>query len=97
MIAPTDREKEISRRLKVDMEVIGADGNHIGHIKQVRPTQFLLHRPESPSIFVPYSAVDTFSEIDNRVVLNVPEGRIAEMDWPGLESDESVLKPLGGT
>ncbi len=87
---------DLSERLRVDMEVIGADGNHIGHVRQVRPHDFLLHRPLSPSVFVPFGAIDTVSATNNRVTLTVSEGAIAESGWAGLEADVSATRSLGG-
>jgi hypothetical protein len=84
------------RRMKTEMEVIGQDGNHIGHVREIRPRDFLLHRPGAISVFVPFEFVDEVSEPGNRVILKVTEGQIAEMDWPSLEEDVSARKPLGG-
>ncbi len=92
-----DENREAARKLKNDMEVLGSDGSHIGHIREVRPDSFLLHRPLSVSVFVPFHAIDTISESDNRVILKVSEGQIAESGWPSLEADQSARKPLGGT
>ncbi len=88
--------KDLSEKLRVDMEVIGTDGNHIGRVQQVRPHDFLLHRPLSPSIFVPFGAVDTVSGKNNRVTLTVSEGEIAESGWAGLEADVSATRSFGG-
>ncbi len=88
--------KDLSERLRTDMEVIGRDGNHIGHVLQVRPHDFLLHRPLSPSVFVPFDAVETVSEKNNRVTITVSEGEIAEAGWEGLEADVSATRSLGG-
>lgn len=88
--------KDLSEKLRVEMEVVGADGNHVGHVRQVRPHDFLLHRPLSPSVFVPFSAVDTVSVKNNRVTLTVSEGQIAESGWAGLEADVSATRSLGG-
>jgi hypothetical protein len=39
--------------------------------------------------------LDPVLATENRVVLTVSEGEMEEMGWPGLEADQSVLKPLG--
>ncbi len=95
-MSPLNDATDMSQRLRSEMEVIGRDGNHIGRVLQVRPHDFLLHRPLSPSVFVPFDVIDRVSERDNRITLTVAEGEIAERGWPGLEDDVSVAKSLGG-
>jgi hypothetical protein len=70
-------EKEsFVRRLKNDMEVTGAEVNHLGHIAQVRPKDFLLHRPLTVAIFVPFTAIERVSEADTGSFLMCRKGRL---------------------
>lgn len=74
-------------QVKTGMEIVGSDGGHIGHVKEVRDTDFLVSRPMARDIYVPFSAVRSCSE--TRCELNIPADQVDSMGW--------MSPPLGGS
>lgn len=71
-------EDEMASRVVQGMEVVDLEGNRVGKVKEVRPTDFLLSRRWSRDVYVPYF----FSNLDgNIVVLHVLENEIEDQGW----------------
>ncbi len=69
------------------MTVAGSDGWPVGHVKDVRRTDFLVNRPLARDIYVPYSACQALEE--DRVILNVPGGAVGDQGWASPEETQS--------
>lgn len=93
MTESTGEERDFPKQAMAGMQVVGRDGNHIGKVKVVRPGDFLLERPYSREIFVPFEHVESLSRADNRITLRISEGEIAEMTWKSL-ADDNVEEPF---
>ncbi len=67
-------------QIRAGMEVVGANANPIGRVKEVRHNDFLVDRRMQRDIYVPITAVrDVRGE---RIVLDVPNYQIDNMGWP---------------
>lgn len=65
-------------RVRPGMEVVDAQGEHIGTVKAVRSTDFLVDRRMARDIYIPCRAI---SSCDRKVKINVEKGRINDMGW----------------
>ena len=63
-----------------DMEVVGADDQPVGRVKEVRDGDFLVDRPSARDVYVPLDAVTDVAS--NRVRLNVQAHEVDDMGWP---------------
>ncbi len=61
------------------MEVIDSDGNHVGAVKEVRNGDFLVNRPMSRDVYVPFG--DCNVTADGKVQLNVRADQIDQQAW----------------
>lgn len=67
-------------RIVEGMEVVGADGESVGNVKEVRKKDFLVDRRVlRRDVYVPVNAIRGIS--DERIVLEVEADWIDEMDW----------------
>jgi hypothetical protein len=66
-------------QIRETMDVVGADGEKIGTVKEVRGADFLLDRPMARDLFVPFGAVRTVD--GERVMLAIRSEQIDEQDW----------------
>ncbi len=71
---------ETGGRIQVGMEVVGANANPIGRVKEVRHNDFLVDRRMQRDIYVPITAVRDV--LGGRVVLAVPNYQVDNMGWP---------------
>ena len=62
------------------MRVVGADGEEVGAVKDVRPTDFLLARRLARDVYVPLTAVRAVA--GGVVTLTLPAGRVDDQGWP---------------
>jgi hypothetical protein len=62
------------------MRVVGADGEEVGAVKAVRPTDFLLTRRLARDVYVPLTAVRAVAA--GVVTLTLPAGRVDDQGWP---------------
>jgi hypothetical protein len=61
------------------MPVLGADGMHVGHLKQVRLADMLVDRALRRDVYVPFEAIaDVRSE---GIVLTIPADQVDSMHW----------------
>lgn len=77
-------------QIQVGMQVTSLDGERLGEVKEVREGEFLLDRPMSRDLWVPFSAVLATSDYTGNirgpvqpdaVVLEVAHARVDEMGW----------------
>ncbi len=61
------------------LQVVGAQGNHIGIVKEIHAHDFLLGRLEGMDVHVPFSAIQMIA--DDRAVLNVTADQIDSQHW----------------
>ncbi len=66
-------------RLRPGMEVLAADGDELGWVKDVRSADFLLERSMQRDVYVPFDAIRDISS--DRIVLNVASDQIDNMGW----------------
>lgn len=66
-------------RLRPGMEVLAADGDELGRVKDVRSTDFLLERSMQRDVYVPFDAIRDISS--DRIVLNVASDQVDNMGW----------------
>ena len=71
-------EDSLSRVLQKDMPVVDVNGKKVGNVKEVRSTDFLLHRLLHRDYYVPYLAC-TFD--GQNVVVNVQAEEIGNQGW----------------
>ena len=61
------------------MPVLGADGVHVGRLKQVRLADMLVDRALRRDVYVPFEAIaDVRSE---GIVLTIPADQVDSMNW----------------
>jgi hypothetical protein len=61
------------------MGVFGIDGDEVGRVKEVRPTDFLVDRPMQRDVYVPFDSIQNIAA--GRIVLNVRAGQVGDMGW----------------
>ncbi len=64
--------------VRVGMEVVDAQGHHMGKVKAVRASDFVVDRRFRRDIALPFQAIQMTGE---RVVLNVPAKDATKIDW----------------
>jgi sporulation protein YlmC with PRC-barrel domain len=64
--------------VRVGMEVVGSDGRHMGTVKAVRASDFVIDRRFRRELAAPFEAIQ---EVGERVVLSVPAREATRMDW----------------
>ncbi len=69
----------IQAQVRQGMEVVDAEGNRLGEVKDLRGGDFLLDRPMRRDLFVPFSAVRECS--GNRVTLRFRDDEIHDQKW----------------
>ena len=78
-------------QIQPDMDVVSIDGEHIGSVKEVRETDFLLNRPLARDLWVPFSSVLEAGEHGgafrrgptqaSEVMLNVTAAHVDDQGW----------------
>ena len=81
-------------RVRVDMQVVGVDGERIGRVKELHGDEFLLERSMARDVFVPMRFVQNTH--DDQVVLSIPAGEVNSMGWRSPELIETP-PPISGT
>ena len=66
-------------RLRPGMEVLAADGDELGWVKDVRSADFLLERSMQRDVYVPFDAIRDISS--DRIVLNKASDQVDNMGW----------------
>lgn len=77
--APRGSAAKGSVQITQRMEVVGTDGNQVGHVKDVRGADFLVDRPMKRDLYIPFDAVQVVQE--NQVILSIPASQVDEMKW----------------
>ncbi len=80
-------------RVADGMQVLGADSDHIGFVRDVEETEFLLYSPDLGPVLVPYSAIDWVSDVQVR--LQIKGERVGEMGWTVLNAVPMPSSSLG--
>ena len=66
--------------VQLGMEVVGADGEPVGTVKEIHDAAVLVHRPMARDVYVPFYAIDGAS--GKQVVISVPHDLVDAMYWP---------------
>ena len=67
-------------QVRESMTVVGADDAHIGVVKEVRASNFLVDRRMARDIYVPFTAIQSIT--NDRVMLTVNGGDVNNQGWP---------------
>ena len=62
------------------MAVVGADGGHIGVLKDVNATSVLVDRPWRRDVYVPFDAIRDV--VSGQLVLTIAAAQVDSMEWP---------------
>jgi hypothetical protein len=72
--------------LRLGMSVFGTDGRHVGQVKEIRGTDFLIDRRFRRDVLVPLAAIQRIvSEAHSPtlfVALDVPADKAHRLGWP---------------
>ena len=61
------------------MEVVGSDGDFVGHVKSVQEFYISIDRPARMDAYAPYDVIQEATP--DRLVLNVPADQVDKMGW----------------
>jgi hypothetical protein len=74
--------------LRLGMSVVGTDGRHVGRVKQVRGTDFLIDRRFRRDVYVPLGAIQRIVSEDHPatlfVALDVTAHKTDRIGWPQM-------------
>ena len=73
-------------QVSVGMEVLGAEKERVGQVKEVRAADFLVERPLQRDVYVPFAAIRDVT--GNQVVLTVTSDRVDAIKWPHEEGGD---------
>ena len=65
--------------VQVGMEVLGADHEHVGKVKETFESDFLLDRRLQTDCYVPYTAVGEVKA--NTIILTIPSYEVNQQGW----------------
>lgn len=71
--------------MRLGLEVLGSDRQPIGMVQQARDDDFLVDRPGTANIYIPYAAVRSLNE--GQVVLDIPASQIDAQGWAQVKDD----------
>jgi HSP20 family molecular chaperone IbpA len=80
--------------LRRGMQVVGVDGEPIGHVKELRGDEFLIDRPMARDVYAPMQFVQNM--VGDQVVLGIPAGQVDHMRWRTAEI-MGAPPPMTGT
>jgi hypothetical protein len=66
-------------KIRVGLEVVGSDRESVGQVKEIRQTDFLVHRPLAPDVYVPFEACQAI--FHDLVILAIPAGEVDNQAW----------------
>ncbi len=66
--------------LKEGMAVVGSDKEHVGKVKAVYDSEFLVDRKLETDLYVPNTAVHTVR--GDTVILTIPSYEVNQQGWP---------------
>ena len=68
-----------SSQVRIGTAVVGSDGGHLGHIREVRDCYLSVDRAAKPDVYVPFSEIQDATA--DRIVLKVPATEIDNLGW----------------
>ena len=74
-------------QVSVGMDVLGADQERVGQVKEVRASDFLVERPLQRDVYVPFAAIRDVT--GNQVVLTVTSDHVDALKWPQEEGGDT--------
>jgi hypothetical protein len=74
-------------QVSVGMEVLGAEKERVGQVKEVRASDFLVERPLQRDVYVPFAAIRDVT--GNQVVLTVTSDHVDALKWPQEEGGDT--------
>ena len=66
-------------QVSVGMDVLDAEKERVGQVKEVRASDFLVERPQQGDVHVPFAAIREVT--GNEVVLTVTSDRVDAIKW----------------
>ncbi len=80
MATPAPRATgNVRGQIHAGMEVYGANGGMVGHVKEVRSADMWIDRSLQRDVYVPFDAVQDV--VNGQVFLNVLTGHVGDMGW----------------
>jgi hypothetical protein len=74
-------------QVSVGMEVLGAEKERVGQVKEVRAADFLVERRLQRDVYVPFAAIREVT--GNQVVLTVMSNHVDAIKWPQEEGGDT--------
>ena len=74
-------------QVSVGMDVLGAEKERVGQVKEVRAADFLVARPLQRDVYVPFAAIREVT--GNQVVLTVTSDHVDALKWPQEEGGDT--------
>ena len=74
-------------QVSVGMEVLGAEKERVGQVKEVRAADFLVERPLRRDVYVPFAAIREVT--GNQVLLTVTADHVDAIKWPQEEGGDT--------
>jgi hypothetical protein len=72
--------------LRLGMSVVGTDGRHVGRVKEIRATDFLIDRRFRRNVYVPLMAIQRIVAEEHTaalfVALDVTASKADHLGWP---------------
>ena len=74
-------------QVSVGMDVLGAEKERVGQVKEVRAADFLVARRLQRDVYVPFAAIREVT--GNQVVLTVTSDHVDALKWPQEEGGDT--------
>ena len=74
-------------QVSVGMEVLSAEKERVGQVKEVRASDFLVERSLQRDVYVPFAAIRDVT--GNQVVLTVMSNHVDAIKWPQEEGGDT--------
>ena len=74
-------------QVSAGMEVLGAEKERVGQVKEVRAADFLVERRLQRDVYVPFAAIREVT--GNQVVLTVMSNHVDAIKWPQEEGGDT--------
>jgi hypothetical protein len=74
-------------QVSVGMDVLGAEKERVGQVKEVRTSDFLVERSLQRDVYVPFAAIRDVT--GNQVVLTVMSNHVDAIKWPQEEGGDT--------
>jgi hypothetical protein len=74
-------------QVSAGMEVLGAEKERVGQVKEVRTSDFLVERSLQRDVYVPFAAIREVT--GNQVVLTVTSDHVDALKWPQEEGGDT--------